>query len=127
MSNIASLQAELDAAHKMLDGDGVQFENHGEEGRLSLAERCECLINNKDSIEDELVDTQNDVAVLNARVSARDHLLIWLLWHHQGGSSPVGQPIRKALGIGTHDRLTDEQLAIAQAFDPNRRAFEVSS
>lgn len=29
--------------------------------------------------------------------------LLWVLWHHQGGSSPVGQPIRFALGMGKHD------------------------
>lgn len=40
--------------------------------------------------------------------------LLWALYHHQGGNSPVGQPIRAALGIGQHDRLTDEQIAKAK-------------
>jgi hypothetical protein len=40
--------------------------------------------------------------------------LLWALYHHQGGISPVGQPIRAALGIGQHDRLTDEQIAKAK-------------
>lgn len=40
--------------------------------------------------------------------------LLWVLWHHQGGSSPVGQPIRFALGMGQHDRLTDSQIAEAK-------------
>lgn len=40
--------------------------------------------------------------------------LLWVLWHHQGSSSPVGQPIRFALGMGQHDRLTDHQLAQAK-------------
>lgn len=31
--------------------------------------------------------------------------LAWVLFHHQGGSSPVGQPIRFALGMGRHDEL----------------------
>lgn len=26
--------------------------------------------------------------------------LLWVLWHHQGGSSDIGQPIRFALGMG---------------------------
>mgnify|MGYP005608882687 FL=1 len=42
--------------------------------------------------------------------------LLWTLWHHQGGSSHIGQPIRKLLGIGQHDRMTDEQLAQAKEF-----------
>jgi hypothetical protein len=41
-------------------------------------------------------------------------LLLWALYHHQGGSSAVGQPIRKALGIGEFDHLTTEQIAEAK-------------
>lgn len=40
--------------------------------------------------------------------------LLWVLYNHQGGSSPVGQPIRAALGIGPHKRLTDEQIEQAK-------------
>lgn len=40
--------------------------------------------------------------------------LLFCLWHHQGGSSKIGQPIRAALGIGEFDRLTDDQLAAAK-------------
>lgn len=43
--------------------------------------------------------------------------LLWVLWHHQGGSSPVGQPIRKVLGIERAAHLTPEQLKEAKAFD----------
>ncbi len=46
---------------------------------------------------------------------AKDGLLLWALYHHQGGSSPVGQPIRKILGIGQHDHLTPGQIALAKA------------
>ena len=41
-------------------------------------------------------------------------LLLWSLYHSQGGSSPVGQPIRRVLGIGTHARLTEEEVTIAK-------------
>ena len=41
-------------------------------------------------------------------------LLLWALYHSQGGSSPVGQPIRRVLGIGTHGRLTEEEVTIAK-------------
>lgn len=37
-------------------------------------------------------------------------LLLWALYHHQGASSEVGQPIRKYLHIGPHSRMTDEQI-----------------
>ena len=39
--------------------------------------------------------------------------LLWVLWHHQGASSKVGQPLRFALGMGAHDRLSDSQVAEA--------------
>ena len=40
--------------------------------------------------------------------------LLYALWHHQGASSPIGQPIREILGIGPRHLLTDEQLAQAR-------------
>lgn len=43
--------------------------------------------------------------------------LLWVLWHHQGGSSPVGQPIRFALGMGQHDNLNEHQLAEAKRWE----------
>ena len=41
-------------------------------------------------------------------------LLLWALYHHQGASSDVGQPIRQALGIGQYERMTAEQIATAK-------------
>jgi hypothetical protein len=49
--------------------------------------------------------------------SARGALL-WVLWHHQGGSSPTGQAVRFALGMGQFDRLTADQMAQAKAWAP---------
>lgn len=40
--------------------------------------------------------------------------LLWVLWHHQGASSDVGQPIRFALGMGKHERMSDEQISKAE-------------
>lgn len=31
--------------------------------------------------------------------------IAWVLWHHQGGSSAVGQPLRFALGMGAYEEL----------------------
>ena len=64
----------------------------------------ECIDPNADTIEHHPVRNQMESA------------LLWTLYHHQGGSSTVGQPIRKLLGIGQHDRMTDDQLAQAKAF-----------
>lgn len=44
-------------------------------------------------------------------------LLLNVLWHHQGGSSTVGQPIRTMLGIGQYDHLTEEQLSEAKRIE----------
>lgn len=47
--------------------------------------------------------------------------LVFALWHHQGGSSKVGQPIRQMLGIGPHMRLNagqiDQAKRVQAAFD----------
>jgi hypothetical protein len=43
--------------------------------------------------------------------------LLWVLWHHQGGNSQVGQPIRFALGMGQHDDLNDHQIREAKRWD----------
>lgn len=42
--------------------------------------------------------------------------LLFALWHHQGGSSPVGQPIRKMLGMGPFDRMSDADIEAAKSF-----------
>lgn len=42
--------------------------------------------------------------------------IAWVLYHHQGGSSPVGQPLRFALGMDTHERLSDEQVRMAKMY-----------
>ncbi|HIC7209370.1 hypothetical protein [Burkholderia stabilis] len=44
-------------------------------------------------------------------------LLLNVLWHHQGDSSEIGQPIRKILGIGEHDHLTGDQLTEAKRIE----------
>lgn len=54
-------------------------------------------------------------AVENLKPEVRAALL-FALWHHQGASSQVGQPIRAMLGIGEHDHLAPEHLAAARGF-----------
>jgi hypothetical protein len=40
--------------------------------------------------------------------------IAWVLFHHQGSSSPIGQPLRYALGLGAHDRLPDQLIKEAK-------------
>jgi hypothetical protein len=40
--------------------------------------------------------------------------IAWVLYHHQGGSSPVGQALRFALGMGAHEPLPDWRIAEAK-------------
>ena len=64
----------------------------------------------------ELIDPNEDTLAHHPIRQQMENALLWTLYHHQGASSPVGQPIRKLLGIGQYDRLTDEQLAAAKSF-----------
>lgn len=49
-------------------------------------------------------------------LDAMQRALLWALYHHQGGSSVVGQVARRALGIGPFDNMTPEQIADAKQF-----------
>ena len=46
--------------------------------------------------------------------------LLAVLYNHQGGKSPIGQPIRQALGIGQCDALSDADIALAKQHLPSR-------
>lgn len=40
----------------------------------------------------------------------------WVLFHHQGRNSPVGQPLRFALGMGADDPLPEWRIAEAERY-----------
>lgn len=40
--------------------------------------------------------------------------IAWVLWHHQGGHSPIGQPLRFALGMGAGESLPEHLIADAK-------------
>jgi hypothetical protein len=42
--------------------------------------------------------------------------IAWVLYHHQGGSSPIGQPLRYALGLGAHERMTEDLILQATRY-----------
>ena len=64
----------------------------------------------------ECIDPDASTIEHHPKRNQMESALLWTLYHHQGGSSNIGQPIRKLLGIGQHDRMTDEQIAEAKKF-----------
>lgn len=67
--------------------------------------------------QNQILDLESDTIDLHPRfgqlqdyATKLESLLLWALFHHQGGKSTVGQPIRKALGIEQHADLTPEQI-----------------
>jgi len=42
--------------------------------------------------------------------------LLWVLWNHLGGSSPIGQPIRQYLGMDQFERMTEDQIQAAKQY-----------
>ena len=60
------------------------------------------------------INAQNEVEALRADAALKRDLLLWALYHAQGGSSRVGQAIRRHLGIEQHARLTPEQIKDAE-------------
>lgn len=84
--------------------------NRGSVGRVIMGMAVICDPQN------ECIDPDADCIEHHPKRQQMEDALLWTLYHHQGGSSHIGQPIRKLLGIGQHDRLTDEQIAEAKAF-----------
>lgn len=51
--------------------------------------------------------------------------LCYVLWNHQGASSPIGQQIRPLLGLGQYDRMTEEQLQAAKRVQDQMNILQV--
>lgn len=75
----------------------------------------------------ECIDPDADTIEHHPMRQKLEAAALWSLWHHHGASSVVGQPIRKLLGMGQFDRLSDEQLAQAKEFGwPEKPSRETS-
>lgn len=61
------------------------------------------------------MDKEREALVERLRDDPVRAALIFCLWHHQGGSSRIGQAIRLQVGLGEHEHLSDDQLATAKA------------
>lgn len=61
---------------------------------------------------DTLAQSPEPVADMAATTRA---CLAYVLWRHQGGSSPIGQPIRRLLGMGRESELSEDDLAAAKS------------
>lgn len=87
---------------------------------IANLEKATLMINDQvkaiEELSKKLGQEHTDHAAATERAEKAEGAVLWVLWGHQGGSSQVGQPLRKFLGIGAYDRLTDEQLASARRF-----------
>ena len=102
--------------NKLPEKEKEQFfkEFKGEEDMViihkkTFAEQCselhDCLPVNP--TKDALTELHNQMI---DHITELEALCLNALYHHQGSSSAVGQPIRKALGMGQFDRITEDQL-----------------
>lgn len=53
--------------------------------------------------------------------------LYWNLWHHQGGSSEIGQRIRRILGMTPHQRMTEDQIREGKAWAARNGAWPAAN
>jgi hypothetical protein len=69
-----------------------------------------------DDIVDEVVDEPEEPETISVPgLSENDRAaLLWVLWHHQGSNSAVGQPIRKMLSMGQYEKMSSEQAETAK-------------
>lgn len=64
-----------------------------------------------------IATTANPVEMSPEFTDTARSALCWVLWHHQGASSEVGQAMRFALGMGATDRMSDVRVAEAKRWE----------
>lgn len=90
--------------------DAIDLRAEVEEGDRQSKIMLDSYADENQRISDERDRLRAEVAALRADSETKRSLLLWALYHAQGGSSPVGQPIRRHLGIEQHARLTLKQI-----------------
>lgn len=84
--------------------------NRGSIGRVIMGMAVVCDPSN------ECIDPDANTIEHHPKRQQMESALLWALYHHQGASSHIGQPIRKLLGIGQYDRMTVAQIEQAKSF-----------
>ncbi|WP_411850697.1 hypothetical protein ACLB90_17795 [Stenotrophomonas sp. LGBM10] len=69
-----------------------------------------------DSQRDAAPEAQTPVEMSPDFTDTARAAIAWVLWHHLGGSSPVGKPLRFALGMGSDQHLSQSQIDEAKRF-----------
>jgi hypothetical protein len=64
-----------------------------------------------------MADLQRGLDHSNALVCSHSLALLWVLMHHQGINSRIGQGVRQELVIPPHHDMTEDQLAAAKMFE----------
>ena len=90
--------------------DAIDLRAEVEEGDRQSKIMLDSYADENQRISDERDRLRAEVAALRADSETKRSLLLWALYHAQGGSSPVGQPIRRHLGIEQHAHLTLDQI-----------------
>lgn len=93
--------------------DAIDLRAEVEEGDRQSKIMLDSYADENQRISDERDRLRAEVEALRADAERKRGLLLWALYHAQGGSSPVGQPIRRHLGIEQHAHLTSEQISDA--------------
>lgn len=110
-TNAASVAALRDLIDQYVD---IAYEEGAEGNETGDAERVRSEI--EAVLRSLAAAPQQPIPPLELSAQSRA-MLLNVLWHHQGGSSPAGQPIRRMLGIGQHDHLTAEQVEAAKSVE----------
>jgi hypothetical protein len=106
----ATALLELRARIEALEADQLE---HAESNRFCV----DAIVRRVEALEapiDELRAPTTEARPTKPSADDARALLLWLLWHHQGARSDVGQPIRDLLGMGRYEPMSDEQLRIAR-------------
>ncbi|ACC71097.1 hypothetical protein PPMP20_04250 [Paraburkholderia phymatum] len=99
--------------YPMLDDKLATLRNAIEDGVKADSAQCLSLMELVDAIGEQFKRELAEFEMSPEFTDSARAALVWVLYHHQGGSSPVGQPIRFALGMGAHDPLKPAQIGEA--------------
>jgi len=109
VAKVPSLNAMMDSIDEYArtflagNGDGVRVRSQYDR----LYKMCEALLSKPHPQAAQGGEANGEAAVeISPEFTDSAHgAIAWVLYHHQGGSSPIGQPLRFALGLDAHEHL----------------------